>query len=214
MERAAGAFSELLMLMARLRAPGGCPWDREQTHSSLSLNLIEEAYETVDAIDRDDMDHLAEELGDLLLQVVFHSQMAVEEGSFDITRVIEELSAKLKHRHPHVFGDAEAGSSGEVLANWEKIKKTEKGRTEMGEGIPRGLPALVLAHKVLRRLAGAGREYEPSSARLRKLTEALESNPSENVVGELLFEVASLSRAAGIDPEGALRKKAGDQLES
>lgn len=199
--------------MARLRAPGGCPWDREQTHSSISLNLLEEAYETVDAIDRGDMDHLAEELGDLLLQVVFHAQMAAEEGNFDITRVIKELSAKLINRHPHVFSDEQVGTAAEVLANWEAIKRAEKGRTEIGEGIPRGLPALVYAHKVLRRLAGAGKEYQPSPARLRDLAARMETGLSEDLVGDLLFEAAALARSSSIDPEGALRKKASTELD-
>lgn len=202
-----------MTLMAKLRAPGGCPWDREQTHASISLNLLEEAYETVDAIDRNDMDDLAEELGDLLLQVVFHSQMAAEEGSFAITRVIQDLTAKLRSRHPHVFGDAEAGTAGEVIANWEAIKKEEKGRTGMGEGIPRGLPALVYAHKVLRRRAGAGREYAASFDRLRQLVQAMESHRTEESVGEVLFEAAALARETNIDPEGALRKKAASELE-
>ncbi|MGI8427105.1 MAG: nucleoside triphosphate pyrophosphohydrolase [Actinomycetota bacterium] len=212
-ELAATAFSELVELMARLRGPEGCPWDREQSHQSISLNLLEEAYETVDAIDRNDPAHLAEELGDVLLQVVFHAQMAAESGDFDITRVIEELIAKLITRHPHVFGDEQAGTPSEVLANWEAIKTREKPRDRISDGIPMGLPALVYAHKVLRRLAGAGKEYKPNQARLFDLTQQMESGPAAGVTGELLFEAAALAREHGIDPEGALRQEASRRLE-
>ena len=209
---AASAFGELVKLMARLRGPGGCPWDREQTHQSISLNLLEEAYEAVEAIDLNDSDHLAEELGDLLLQVVFHSQMAAENGNFDIARVVQDLIAKLVGRHPHVFGDQEAGTSAEVLANWEAIKSKEKGRESLGDGIPKGLPALVHAHKALRRLAGAGAEYPGSGSRLIELCRAMENEPSEELVGEILFEAAALAKGSGIDPEGALRKEATRRL--
>jgi len=210
---AGAAFAELVKLMARLRGPEGCPWDREQTHQSISLNLLEESYETVEAIDLGDLDHLAEELGDVLLQVVFHAQMAAESGDFDIVRVVEELMAKLIHRHPHVFGDKDARTAAEVLANWEAIKKVEKGREHMGEGIPKGLPALVYAHKVLRRLAGAGTKYEGSAMRLIELAEAMGAGPSEKLAGELLFEAAALAKVSSIDPEAALRKEAKRRLD-
>ncbi|MGH2772889.1 MAG: MazG family protein, partial [Actinomycetota bacterium] len=153
-EKARDPFVRLVETMQRLRGPDGCPWDREQDHASISLNLIEEAYETVDAIDRQDDADLKEELGDLLLQVVFHAEIARGEGRFDIGGVIEELVDKLIARHPHVFAGRSAADgppdAAAVLANWEAIKRQQKGRQSLHEGIPPGLPALVYAHKVLR----------------------------------------------------------------
>ena len=199
--------------MEQLRAPGGCPWDAEQTHRSLAVHLVEEAYETLEAIDSSNMPELAEELGDLMLQVVFHAVIAAEEGYFDISEVIDGLVAKLYQRHPHVFGDVSVRSAAEVMANWEVLKKQHKGRSDAGEGIPSRLPALVYAHKVLRRVSGVGRDYAPSVPRVVEQARAMSSGISEEAIGTLLLELVALAGSAGVDPEGALRRKAGSLLE-
>lgn len=190
--RAGLAFMRLVQVMARLRGPLGCPWDREQTHSSLALHLLEETYETLNAID-EDLESLPEELGDLLLQVVFHAELAREAGRFDAAQVIEGLLQKLFQRHPHVFGDVPADTASEVLANWETLKRREKGRTSRFEDIPPQLPALLTAYKVWRRA--------------HESTDVPNGEMTEERVGELLFDVVAAAGAAGIDPEGALRKR-------
>jgi len=156
--RGAIAFARLVAVMARLRAPGGCPWDAEQTHRSLAIHLLEETHEVLDAIDRGNLIDLEEELGDLLLQLVFHSELAAEEQAFEVGDVVEELVAKLIYRHPHVFGEVTVSGSGEVVKNWEALKHEQKRRTSLAEGIPKDLPGLLYAHKVQRRLSGAGHE--------------------------------------------------------
>lgn len=193
--------------MARLRAPGGCPWDAEQTHQSLAVHLLEEAHETLDAIDSGNMADLEEELGDLLLQVVFHAEIAAEAGHFQVADVVDGLVRKLIDRHPHVFGEVQVRGAADVVANWETLKKQQKRRTSLAEGLPKGLPALVYAHKVLRRVSGVGRDYQASPERLAELTEALGEGPTEETIGDLLLEVVALAGAAGIDPEGALRRR-------
>ena len=205
--RAAIAFEHLVAVMARLRAPGGCPWDAEQTHQSLAVHLLEEAHETLDAIDSGNMADLEEELGDLLLQVVFHAEIAAEIGEFEIGDVVDGLVRKLVDRHPHVFGEVQVRGSADVVANWETLKKQQKGRTTLTEGLPKGLPALVYAHKVLRRVSGVGHEFDASPGRLAGLAGALGSAVTEENVGDLLLEVVALAGAAGIDPEGALRRR-------
>lgn len=193
--------------MARLRAPGGCPWDAEQTHQSLAVHLLEEAHETLDAIDSGNMRDLEEELGDLLLQVVFHAEIAAETGRFEIGDVVNGLVKKLVDRHPHVFGEVQVSGSADVVANWETLKKAQKGRTKLDEGLPKGLPALVYAHKVLRRVSGVGHEFDASPERLAKLSVGLVGEVTEESVGDLLLEVVALAGSAGIDPEGALRRR-------
>ncbi|HVL51637.1 MAG TPA: MazG family protein [Actinomycetota bacterium] len=205
--RAAVAFEHLVAVMARLRAPGGCPWDAEQTHQSLAVHLLEEAHETLDAIDSGNMADLEEELGDLLLQVVFHAEIAAETGGFEIGDVVDGLVRKLVDRHPHVFGEVQVRGSADVVANWETLKKQQKGRTTLTEGLPKGLPALVYAHKVLRRVSGVGHEFDASPGRLAGLAGALGGAVTEETVGDLLLEVVALAGAAGIDPEGALRRR-------
>jgi MazG family protein len=219
-QRAGAAFARLAAIMSRLRAPGGCPWDAEQTHSSLAIHLLEEAYETLDAIDRGDMQHLEEELGDLLLQVVFHAELAKGDGNFDIGGVIERLMDKLITRHPHVFGDVLVGGADDVVVNWEVIKRREKARSSPVEGIPRNLPSLLLVHKLQRRAAGVGKAGPPPTAeRIAELADAAASGRAEgatdtqDVVGELLYQVVALAQQAGVDPEGALRKRANDLLD-
>lgn len=203
--RAGHATEQLAAIMARLRSPEGCPWDLEQTHSTLKPHLIEEAYEVIDAIERERLgEELEEELGDLLLQVAFHAQLAADDGRFDLAGVAERIAAKLLHRHPHVFSDTVVAGAGQVVANWEKLKQQEKKRTGPFEDIPRALPALTVAHKTQKRAASLGFDPSPSEARERAAA-ALVSDE----VGEVLFWTVALARAAGIDPEGALRAATG-----
>lgn len=203
---------DLLKVMHRLRGPGGCPWDSEQTHQSLARHLLEEAHETLDAIDRGDMEELREELGDLLLQVVFHAEMAMQEGMWDIDDVAEAITAKLVRRHPHVFGDLRVGSAAEVLVNWERIKREEKGERPLEHDIPPTLPALARAAKVQRRAAGVGfdwRTRDAATAKVREELDELEAAGPDDVeaeLGDVLFAVAALARRLNVDPETALRK--------
>jgi nucleoside triphosphate diphosphatase len=204
---------DLIRVMARLRAPGGCPWDREQDHRSLARHLLEEAHEVLDAIDANDTDRLREELGDLLLQVVFHAEMAREAGDFDVDDVAEGIVAKLIRRHPHVFGDTSVSGAGEVLVNWERIKQEEKGEHPIEHDIPATLPALARAAKVQRRAAGIGFEWrteEGAMAKLREevgeLAEASTAEDAERELGDVLFAAVSVGRTFGIDAESALRR--------
>ncbi len=218
---------DLLRVMARLRGPDGCPWDREQTHQTLARHLLEEAHEALEAIDRGDPERLKDELGDLLLQVVFHAEMARQEGRFDADDVAEGIVRKLVRRHPHVFGDVDVSGAAEVLVNWERIKADEEGREHgVDEEIPSTLPALARAAKVQRRAAGFGFDWRTADGALGKVREELGeleaelraaglARPSsdsaeyeriEDELGDLLFAVATVGRWAGVDPETALRK--------
>ena len=153
-------LERLIEIIEILRSENGCKWDREQTHATLRRNMLEEAYEAVDAIDDNDMKHLQEELGDVLLQVVLHSQIAKEAKSFDIEDVAKQISDKLVHRHPHVFGDVKVGSTQEILDNWEKLKKEEKPhRTSIMDGISRAQAALMSAQKISKKAVGVGFEW-------------------------------------------------------
>ena len=199
--RAGSASAELAAIMARLRSPDGCPWDLEQTHASLKPHLIEEAYEVIDAIENDRLNgDLEEELGDLLLQVVFHAQLAADDGRFDLEGVAGRITEKLRHRHPHVFADAVAGDAQQVVSNWEAIKSQEKGRADPFDDIPAALPALTSAYKTQKRAAALGFAPEPTEA-ARLIKRALEADE----LGEALFWIVALARARGVDPEGALR---------
>jgi tetrapyrrole methylase family protein / MazG family protein len=210
------ALLELVKVMARLRAPGGCPWDAEQTHKTLAHHLLEETYELLDAIELGDEEAMRDELGDVLLQVVFHSEMAAEEGRWDIDDVARGLVDKLVHRHPHVFGDATVSGADEVLVNWEKLKADERGeRGDVQDDIPSSLPALARAAKVQRRAAGWGFEWRSVEAALGKLDEevrelaaATQMGPAEaeREIGDVLFAAVSVARRLGVDPEGALRR--------
>jgi tetrapyrrole methylase family protein / MazG family protein len=181
-----------------------CPWDREQTHRSLTRHLLEETYEVLEAIENlnepGGVEHLEEELGDLLFQVVFHATLAAEEGSFTLADVAVGIHDKLVRRHPHVFGTVEAETSGQVMRNWEQIKREEKGRASIMDGIPGDLPSLLYAHKVQRKAASAGVEVEPVDAVAADATDA-----TDEAIGALLFGVVALARRAGVDPEAALR---------
>lgn len=188
--------------MDLLRSPGGCPWDAEQTHRSLLEYLIEEAHELVDAIETGDRNDLREELGDVLLQVVFHTRIAQEDKSdpFDLAEVAELTANKLMSRHPHVFADKQATSPQDVEAIWHEQKKTEKGRSSLLEGIPNSLPALMYATKVLKRTKQLQIEHKSTLP-----TELRSQLDSEVAIGELLFEIVQLARLQKIDPEAALR---------
>jgi tetrapyrrole methylase family protein/MazG family protein len=201
--------------MARLRRPGGCPWDAEQTHRTLARHLLEETHELLEAIDADDDDAMRDELGDVLLQVVFHSQMAADEGRWDVDDVAEGLVAKLVHRHPHVFGEVEVAGADEVLVNWEKLKASEAGgRGGVDDDIPASLPSLARAAKVQRRAAGWGfgwRSVESAVEALREEVQELAAVASdqaaaEEEVGDVLFATVALARRLGVDAESALRR--------
>lgn len=212
-------IDRLLDIMRKLREPGGCPWDREQTLNSLKSNLIEETYEVIDAIESGDRAELCGELGDLLLQVVFQSQICEETGDFTFADVVTGIADKLVRRHPHVFGDVQANTSGEVLRNWEKIKKIEKDADtprSLVEGIPRHLPALAKAHLVQKRVARAGFEWDEISGVVAKLEEelaevkeAMEQKDAAAIreeLGDLLFSTVNLSRYLGHESEDLLNE--------
>jgi tetrapyrrole methylase family protein/MazG family protein len=206
-----GEFDELVAIIARLRGPGGCPWDREQTHSSLKGNLTEEAYEVLDAIDRGDMQDLCEELGDVLLQVVLHAQIARDDGGFEIRDVIRGISTKLIHRHPHVFGDAQATDAQQVIAHWETLKR-EEGKGSLLSGLPKDMPALSYAQAVQRRVARVGFDWEEVKDVVHKLAEevaefeeAVEHQRKVEEFGDILFTLANVARRLDIDLEAALR---------
>jgi tetrapyrrole methylase family protein/MazG family protein len=216
-ERRPPRFDDLVEVMRRLRGDGGCPWDRAQTHASLRKWLIEECYEVVEAIDQGDMGALCEELGDVLLQIAFHAQIASESGVFDADDVIASIVRKLVNRHPHVFGAASAADPAEVERNWEAIKKTEKeGRDSVLDGVPASLPALHRAAELGRRAAAAGFDWERVDDVLAKIEEELRElraglasgRPDEvrHEIGDLLFAVTNLARWAGVEPEEALRE--------
>lgn len=206
-------FDTLAHVTWRLRAPGGCPWDREQNNESIKGYLVEETYEAIDALERQDWDGFVEELGDVLLQVVLHSQMASEEGLFDITSVLQRVSEKLVRRHPHVFGNVMAKTSSEVLRNWEAIKAAERGQQTVStfEAIPVGMPALAYANELLRRAHKAGFEWPAMAEALAKVKEELgeleASTDSQRFeeFGDLLFALVKLAHWLKVDPEEALR---------
>ena len=210
-------MDEVLAIMRTLRSPRGCPWDREQTHATLKQHLIEESYEALDAIDQGDAPHLMEELGDVLLQVVFHAQIAAESGAFTFDDVARTLSAKLIRRHPHVFGDTRVAGAQEVLKNWESIKRRERGAgapRSVVAGIPRHLPALLKAEQVQRKVARVGFDWKtvaPVAAKieeeLAEVRAALAAGQPDRVreeIGDLLFSVVNLGRFLGHSAEEAL----------
>jgi tetrapyrrole methylase family protein / MazG family protein len=214
--RAEKAFAELTEIVRRLRAPDGCPWDREQTHDTLKPFLIEEAYELLDAIDRRRNDELCEELGDVLLQIMLHAQIGADEGAFDVEAVVSGLSRKLKGRHPHVFGEIAVSGAGEVLVNWEKIKKVEKAGRGLFDGLPRSLPALQKAARMGEKAGRVGFDWSDAAGvrakvaeELREVDEAVAAgDPAaiERELGDLLFAIAQWSRHLGHLPEEALQK--------
>lgn len=211
-------FERLLQVMDRLREPGGCPWDREQTPTSLKPFLIEETYEVVEALESGDDDHLQEELGDLLFQIVFHCRIAAEQGRFGMGDVLRRLVDKMTRRHPHVFGQAEVRTPDEALAQWEALKQGEAsavGRPRsVIDGVPRALPALVRAQRIQSKAARVRFDWpDPASAwekvreEVREAGEALSRGDRQKIreeLGDLLFSLVNVSRLAGIDAEDAL----------
>jgi MazG family protein len=227
-KRIGKAFESLIALQARLRAPNGCPWDREQTHDSLRTYLVEETYEVLDALESGDARKFADELGDLLLQIVFHAELAAEAGKFDIADVIEQIYTKMVRRHPHVFGKVRAETSADVLKNWEQLKAEERAKSKVSEAkapdasildpVPRSLPGLLEAHQLTRRAANVGFDWQDVKGIFDKLAEetaelkqSLASSDGraeeiEEEVGDLLFVGVNLARFLGFDAEIALKK--------
>lgn len=208
-------FEKLVGILERLRAPDGCPWDREQTYKDIAPHTLEEVHEVLDAIDRNDLDGLREELGDLLLQIIFYAQIAKEEKKFTIDDVVESINKKLIHRHPHVFGETKVKDSGEVLERWEKLKFLEGKKSVVG-GVPKALPALLKAYRLGEKTARVGFDWEDAEGILAKLEEEArelhearktkDESQVEHEYGDLLFTMANIGRFLGVDPEGALRK--------
>lgn len=217
MEKKYKNLEELIDVVAKLRAPDGCPWDREQTHTSLRPNMLEEAYEAVDAIDENDMAHLREELGDVLLQVLLHSQIASESNEFTLDDVAKELKEKLIHRHPHVFGTAKINNADDVLKTWDKLKSEEKTeRKSAMDGLSRSQAALISAQKISKRAVKIGFEwpneeslYDCVMSEIEEFKEAeieKDKNHMEEEMGDILFAIVNLARWNKIDAEQALLK--------
>lgn len=216
-------FAAFVDTIAALRAPNGCPWDREQTHESIARNMIEEAYEAVDAIEQRDTTHLREELGDVLLQVVLQSQIAADAGEFTVADVCRDVNAKMIRRHPHVFGEAAAGSAEDVLSIWDNVKLAEKSaadaQTEEPEGlldsVPASFPALLQAYKISRKAVAAGFEWdtvedvwakvEEEIAEFKQACRSDDVQAKELEFGDVLFSLVNVARKEGIDAETALR---------
>ncbi len=207
--------SRLIEIVERLRAPDGCPWDREQTHESLRAALVEECYEVVEAIVNADDANLSEELGDLLLHVVMHAQMAGERGAFGFREVVDGVCEKLVRRHPHVFGSGQAADTGEVLRQWEQIKRAEKGEgASIMDGLPASLPALMRAQNAQKKAARVGfdwghaagvfKKLEEEFAELREVKEAGDTRRIEEEFGDVLFTAVNLARHLHVDSETAL----------
>ncbi|MGE4549530.1 MAG: nucleoside triphosphate pyrophosphohydrolase [Intestinibacillus sp.] len=210
-------FDDLLHIMEILRSPEGCVWDREQDHRSIRRNFIEETYEVVEAIDQDDLEHMKEELGDVLLQVVFHTEMEREKGNFDMNDVADGICKKLIYRHPHIFGDVKVSSSAEVLQNWDALKRIEKSQnttTDSMESVARSLPQLIRAEKIQHKAAKVGFDWPDASGAIDKVREEAdelscaltgEGDPAEEL-GDLLFAVVNVARFVKADPEQALER--------
>ena len=208
-------FQDLVEIVRILRAPGGCRWDGAQTHASIRRNFLEEAYEVAEAIDEGSPDHLKEELGDVLLQVVFHASIEEDAGRFDIDAVADGVCRKLIYRHPHVFGDVTVGSTDEILSNWEELKKKEKGQQTQADAVDavaRSLPALWRAEKLQKKAAKAGFDWPDVSGAMDKLREETDElagaiagrgDPAEEL-GDLLFAAVNIARFLEVDPEAAL----------
>jgi tetrapyrrole methylase family protein/MazG family protein len=218
-EKPSYKFEDLITIMKMLRSPNGCPWDKEQTHKSIRNNLIEETYEAIEAIDTEDTELLKEELGDVLLQVVFHSEMEAEKGSFNIDDVCDGVCKKLIVRHPHIFSDVTANTTEEVLNNWDKIKmqtKSQKTQSDAMDSVSKALPSLIRSEKLQKKAAKVGFDWENVNGALDKVQEeteelksAIDSGDKENMMeelGDLLFSVVNVSRFIKVDSEEALYK--------
>ena len=213
MEQDPSSFDTLEKIVARLRAPDGCPWDRAQSHASLKPYLIEEAYEVLQALDEENTDKLCEEMGDLLLQILLHAQIAKEAREFSISDVIESISTKLIRRHPHVFGQSTAANAEEVVLEWEELKQNERKEDDsLLSGVPKCMPALSYSHSIQRRVAGIGFDWKEFEGILDKLTEEIRevkeaATQKEKVheFGDVLFALVNAARWQGVDLEEALR---------
>jgi tetrapyrrole methylase family protein / MazG family protein len=207
-------FDALAAIIARLRGPDGCPWDKEQTHQTLRGNLLSESYEVLEALDNGDRAELCEELGDLLLQIVLHAQIAKDNGEFEIGDVIKSITTKLIHRHPHIFGSRKVKDAKEVMHNWEELKSEEREEGKsMLAGVPRQMPALAYAYEISRRAVRVGFEWENIEGVLDKLAEEVREikdagsqAEKEQEIGDLLFTLVNFARWEGVDPETALRE--------
>jgi len=207
-------FAALVDIIAKLRAPDGCPWDKKQTHASLRENLLEECYEVLEALDEGDSGKLCTELGDLLMQIVLHSQIAAEAGEFELGEVISSINTKLIQRHPHVFGSLKVKDADEVLLNWEALKKEERGsEASMLDNVPRQMPALAYSQEIQSRVARVGFDWEDIDGVIEKLAEevsefkrAESGERKEMEFGDLLFTLANIARRLGVDSEAALRE--------
>lgn len=212
------SFDKLVQIMGRLRGPDGCPWDHQQTHESIVPQLIEETYEVVEAIEKRNSLNLSEELGDLLLHVVFHAQMAQEEGTFTIDDVVSGITQKLIRRHPHVFGDTQVDGAEEVIKNWDKIKDMEKasqGYESLLSGVPRSLPGLQQAYKLTKKASKVGFDWQQTEEVIKKIEEEIEElkevltktdqKEIEHEIGDLFFTLANICRHIHVHPEEALR---------
>ena len=211
------SFDKLVEIMAALRGENGCPWDIKQTHASLRQFLLEEAYEVIDTIDEERYEDLKEELGDLLLQVVFHAQIAQEDGRFDIEDVLEEINSKLIRRHPHVFeGNVKIATAEEQKVHWEQIKQKREGKKSAVDGVPKALSALLRAHRMQQKASTVGFDWDETSQVWEKVHEELEElrvacddgnkEKIETEFGDMLFALVNLSRFIKINPEDALRR--------
>jgi len=209
-----GQFDTLVNIIARLRSPGGCPWDRKQTHASLRSALLGECYEVLEALDEGDAEKLGDELGDLLLQVVLHAQIATEAGEFELKDVINNINTKLINRHPHIFGSAKVADAEEVAHNWEVLKQEERGReVSMLENVPGQMPALNYSQEIQRRVARVGFDWEDIEGVIDKLVEEVSEfkqvesqERREQEFGDLLFTLVNVARRLGVDSESALRE--------
>jgi tetrapyrrole methylase family protein/MazG family protein len=206
------SFVALIDIIARLRGPDGCPWDREQTHLSLKPTLVEECYEVLEAVDEEDDKKLCEELGDLLMQIVLHAQIADDQGKFSIKDVLQGINTKLIHRHPHVFGEAKVSNSQEVILSWEALKQKERGVTPLLSGLPKGMPALAYSQALQRRAARVGFDWKDINGVIEKLGEEVEelrqsANPEERAreFGDVLFALTNVARWLDVESEEALR---------
>jgi len=207
-------FKTLVDIIVKLRAPDGCPWDRKQTHASLRENLLEECYEVLDALDEGDPAKLRDELGDLLMQIVFHARIATEVGEFELGDVMRSINDKLIHRHPHIFGSAEVKDAEEVALNWEALKREERGAdSSMLASVPRRMPALGYSQAIQRRVAQVGFDWEDIDGVIDKLAEEVgefkqagDDQQKTREFGDLLFTLVNIARRLGIDSEAALRE--------
>jgi tetrapyrrole methylase family protein / MazG family protein len=204
-------FDTMVDIIARLRAPDGCPWDKEQTHKSLRENLLSETYEVMEALDKGEPEELCEELGDLLLQIVLHAQIAKDDKEFEIGDVIEGINKKLIRRHPHIFGDVQVKDAKDVMRNWEALKKKEG--KHILEGVPKAMPALAYAYEISRRAVRVGFEWADLQGVIDKVNEEINEikdakNKEEKTdeIGDLLFTLVNFARWEGVDPETALRE--------